>query len=115
MLAVGFLDHLPMIRQGRHWRRDRVAVPALERYRRPIRLEAEFAVRISEAVEVMRGVKIRLAIDPALGLERGERAPAGFLQTGIDQLPRRHVEAGMLGAKPCRQAANHLVIVAAFA
>ena len=63
----------------------------------------------------MRGGEIRLAIDPAVGLERGEGAPAGILQRPVDQLARRHGEARMLGAEPLRQRADHLVVRAALA
>ncbi len=90
-------------------------MPAPERHFRPVRLEAEFAVRIGEAIEVVRGGEIRLAIDPAVRLEFGQRTPAGFLQRGIDQFARRHGKARMLGAQPLGQRADHLVVVAAFA
>src|SRR5580704_5155231 len=90
-------------------------MPAPKRYRRPVRLEAEFAVRISKAIDIVGGGKIRLAIDPALGLEFRERAPTGFLQRGVDQLARRHAKARMFRAQPFRQTTNDLVIGPAFA
>src|SRR5689334_24166777 len=84
MRGVGLLDHLPMIGQYRHRGANFAAVPAPERHRRPVRLEAEFAAGIGETVEIVGLVKIRLAIDPALTLKLGERAPAGLLQTDVD-------------------------------
>ena len=116
MRGVGFLDHLPMIRQLRkgHGRRHGAMQPA-ERHFGPIRLEAEFAVRIGEAVDIMRGGEIGLAIDPAFLFEFGERTPAGFLQCGVDQFARRHVEAGMPRAKPLAERVIDLVVGAAFA
>ena len=80
MLGVRLLDHLPMVGKFRNGGRRGCPVPAAERHFRPVRLETEFLVRISEAVEVMRGGEIRLAIDPAVSLDLGKRAPAGFLQ-----------------------------------
>ena len=53
---------------------------ATKRHRGPVRLEAELAVGIGKAVEIMRGGKIRLAIDPAVGLELRQSPPTGFLQ-----------------------------------
>src|SRR5579859_5328467 len=63
----------------------------------------------------MRGGEIGLAVDPAIGLEIGERAPARFLQRRVDQLARRHGKAGMRGAEPLRQGSDNLVIGAALA
>ena len=91
------------------------AVPAPKRHGRPVRLEAEFAVWIGKAVNVMGGGKIRLAVDPVFGFEFSERAPSGFLQRGVDQLPRGHGEARMFRAQPFGQSANDFVIGAAFA
>ncbi len=63
----------------------------------------------------MRGGEIGLAVDPAVFLKLGERAPTGLAQADIDQFARGHVETGMADAEPLRQRANHLVIGAAFA
>ena len=112
MLGVGLLDHGPVVGQRRNVR-SMIAVPAAERHGRPIRLEAELAVGIREALEIMRGGEIRLAVDPAVFFQFGERAPAGFAQAHVDQLARGHGEAGMARAEALAQRANHLVIGAA--
>ena len=63
-------------------------IGAAERHCRPVRLETKFAVRIGEAVEVVGGVEIRLAVDPFLALKPLQRAPAGYLQRPVDQFAR---------------------------
>src|SRR5215470_14896350 len=85
VLHVRFLDYTPMIRKRRNRRRAVIDLLAVERYFRPIGLEAEFAVRVGEALEIMRGGEVRLAIDPSLGFEVGKRPPAGLLQRDVDQ------------------------------
>src|ERR1700722_3189551 len=99
-----------MVRQFRHRARGYVAVPASERHLGPIRLEAEFAVGIGEAVEIVRSGKIRLAIDPAIGLERRQCAPAGIAQRAVDQFARRHVKTAMLRAQPPGQRAVYVMV-----
>ena len=114
MLGIRLLDHVPMVGQPRH-RRGNGAVRARERDFRPVRLEAELAVRVAEAVEIVRRSEIRLAIDPAVGFDVGQCAPAGLLQRDVDQLARRHGEARVLGAEPLGQRADHVVVRSAFA
>ncbi len=57
----------------------------------------------------------RLAIDPAVGFEFGERAAFGRAQHLIDQLARTHCKARMFGADADGKRRVHLVIGAAFA
>src|SRR5215468_10613158 len=114
MRRIDDLDHFPVIGELRQ-RVDRSGMnTAAEWNIGPVRLKAELAVRPSKAVQVMRGRKIRLAIDPALALEVRERTPARALQCPVDQSAWRHPEAGMRSAKPPRQLADHLVVGAAF-
>ena len=88
MRFVGRLVDGPMVGQGRHVA-PRPASPSLrERRRRPVRAEMEFAVGMGEAVEIMRRLERRLAVDPARGLEFGERAAARDAQRLVDDLAR---------------------------
>src|SRR6516165_9338143 len=99
-----------MIRQRRHVS-DGTGMPGTaERHLRPVRLEAELLVRPSEALDIVSRGKIRLAINPTLLLQLGERTPARVLQRPINQLARRHGKAGMLSTEASRQRADHLVI-----
>ena len=76
MLGVGLLDRVPMVGQRRHsLDRSGDETQARERYVGPVRLEAELAVGPRKPFEIVRGFEVRLAIDPTLGLELGERAP----------------------------------------
>ena len=86
--VVGLLDDGPVVGQLRHLRDRAGVIGAAERHVRPVRLEAEFSVRIGEALDVVRGLEVRLAVDPFLALEPLKRAPAGFLQRVVDQLAR---------------------------
>ncbi len=63
----------------------------------------------------MRLLERRLAVDPAVTLQFGERAALGDAQHLVDQLPRRHSEARMRGPDALGRLAHHLVIVTALA
>ena len=63
----------------------------------------------------MRLPERRLAVDPAVGFEFGQRAALGHPQHLVDQFARAHVKAAMRGAETLGQAGDHLVIGAAFA
>ena len=78
---------------------------------RPVRLEAEFAVRVGEAVRVVRRREVRLAVDPLLRLEFGERAPAGFAAASQSMISRgviRSRDAGRRRASPGAQMTSWL-------
>ena len=60
----------------------------------------KLAVAVRKAVEEMRLLERRLAVEPARGLELGERPPPRDAQGLVDDLARAHVEPAMLGAEP---------------
>ena len=116
MLVVRHLDDGPVIRQLRHLLDRPAGHGAAERHVRPVRLEAELAVRPVEAVDVVRRLEIRLAVDPALGFELGERAPAGLLQACQSIISRGVMsKPGCSAPSALRQRADHLVVGTAFA
>ena len=86
-----------------------------ERHVRPIRLEAEFAVRVGEAVEKMRRGEIRLAVDPALASSAASVPQPEFCSAA--SISSRGVMAKPGCAAPSRSAsaADHFVVGAAFA
>ena len=58
----------------------------------------------------MGGLEVRHAVLPALGLERRGVGVARALERRVDQLPRGHVEARMLGAQSPGERANDVVV-----
>ena len=116
MLVVGRLDRLPMVGKSRHLRHraelGRGGIGILG----PVGAKPELAVRQAEAIEEMRLLEGRLAVDPARRLELLQRAAPRIAQSAVDHLARRHLEAAD-GSAPTRRArpADDLVIVAAFA
>src|SRR6185312_4097573 len=115
MRLVGLLDRGPVVRQRRQSRYRAALVGAAERHVLPIGLEAEFPIRPGEAVEIVRLAERWLAVEPAVGLELGERAAPGDAQHLVDQLARRHRKARVFRADPSCEAGNDLVIGAALA
>src|SRR6516165_10554286 len=113
MTLIDFFNAPPMVGQRRHGidrpRRPRMAI----RHVGPIRLEAEPTVGPREPLEVVCGLEVRLTIDPAVAFELFQRPPTGMRQRPIDQLPRCHREARMLGAEPMAKRGDHLVVGAA--
>ena len=73
----------------------------------------KLAVLMREAVQKMRFLERRLAIEPARRLEFGQRPAAGGAQRRVDDLAGAHLKAGMLGAEALRQRADHFVVGAA--
>ena len=69
------------------------------RRRRPVGAEMELAVRMGEAVEIMRLLERRPAVEPAPRLEFGQRPAPGDAQRLVDDLARAHLEAAMFGAE----------------
>src|SRR2546421_11839525 len=76
----------------------------------PIGAEVEFLVGMGEAVEEMAGLEARPAIVPDAFLELVRGGEATRLQGLLDDLERRHLEAGMASAKTLGQGALHLVV-----
>ena len=103
MLLVGSVDQLGMIGQHRH-------LGVVDAQRLPIRLEMELAVGMAEAVEEMRLLEGRRAIEPAALVEGGGVGQPGEAQRLLDDLPLAHLEAAMLRAQPARQLADHVVV-----
>src|SRR5262245_16443462 len=64
MAGVGILRHVPMVGQARHIGGDSDAVRARRGHVLPIWLETESLVRVAEALEVVRLLERRLAVDP---------------------------------------------------
>ena len=80
----GFFDNRPMIGKLRD-RRAGIWSKTLRPKHRPIRREAEFLIRVREAVEVVRGGKIGLAVNPTFGLQRIPRTPTRGAQRFVDE------------------------------
>ena len=70
---------------------------------------------VREAGEEMRVLEARHGVDPAFAQHRRGIRPARRAQRRVDDLHRRHLEAGMLGAQPRCQALQYLVVRAALA
>src|SRR4029078_12008899 len=76
----------------------------------PVGLKAKFSIRPGKAVQVMRGCKFGLAIDPTVAFEHFKPSPAGILQSRIAELARSHGKARMLCAHSRGEPADHVVI-----
>ena len=70
---------------------------------------------MAEALEEMRALEGRHDVDPVLGIERLEARPLRIDERPVDELPRSHGEAGVLGSHAPREIADHFVVAAAFA
>ena len=92
------LDHAPVVRQGGNRGPGTHGPVVRGRDLGPVRPEPEFSVAVAEAIEEMRLPERRLGIDMNLRFHVGERAPAGILERPVDDLPRLHPEAAVLGA-----------------
>ncbi len=110
MRLVSLLDNGPVIRQRRHLIPCPHQSGIANRRVRPIRLEVELAVGMSEAVEIVRAAKIRLDVAPQIGFQRLDVAMAALSEGGVDQLARRHFESGMHGVEAAAEALQHVVI-----
>src|SRR5258708_31309102 len=94
MRLVRLLDDPPMIRQRRHLRPWAHAGHAEGRMR-PVRLEVELLVGMREAVEVMRGAKIRLYVAPQIRLQAFDIAAAALLEGHVGQFARTDLAAAI--------------------
>ena len=83
--------------------------------RRPVGAEMEFLVGVAKAVEKMRGLERRAAIEPAIGRKFGDAGQPARAQGAVDQFERRHPEARMTCAEATGKRADHIVVRAAFA
>src|SRR6202022_1060217 len=91
MRLIRLLNDGPVVGQRRHLlpgAQTRIAEGRI----RPVGLEVELPVRVREAVEVMRGTKIRLKIAPKIRLKAFDTAMAALLQRHVDQFAGRHFE-----------------------
>ena len=113
MICILLLDDCPMIRKWRHIGDRSTAIWAAKRNVRPVGLEAEFSIWPGETVQIVRLAEWRLAVEPTVGFDLGERTALGYPQHLIDQLAWAHLEATMFGAETPGQIADHLMIVAA--
>src|ERR1044072_5929321 len=95
MFHVGLFDRSPVIGQRRHFVDWTASVRATEWHVRPIRLETKSPVRPRKSVKIMRLAEGRLAIEPAVGRELGERSTLGYPQHLIDQVARTHLESAV--------------------
>src|SRR5689334_17650259 len=98
MIYILLLDDCPMIRKRRHIGDRSTPIWAAKRNVRPVGLEAELAIWPGEPVQVVRLAERRLAVEPTVGFDLGERATFGYPQHLIDQLAWAHLEATMVGA-----------------
>ena len=102
---VGLLDRRPSGRAARASSADgpHRAVVA-ERHLRPVRLEAELAVRLGEAVEVVRGVGSRAGSRSSVRASSSASVPQPEFRS-VQSMSSRgaHGEARMLGAEALRQ------------
>ena len=78
VLPVRFLDHPPVVRQAGHRLPGSKRPDIREGHARPVRLEAEFPVRIAEAAKVVGDLEGRLALDPLVALKPLDPAPPQF-------------------------------------
>ena len=104
-----------MIGQRRHLLPGTHQSGVADRRVRPVRLKVKLAVRMREPVEIVRGAEIRLEVAPQIGLERFDIAVAALFERGVNQLARRHFEAGMHGVNAAAKALQYLVVGPAFA
>src|SRR5258708_20501987 len=81
----------------------------------PIGLEVKLLVGVREAVEIMRGAKIRLDVAPQILLQAFDIAVAALLEGHVDQFARRHLEAGMYHLEASTDALQTLGVGAALA
>ena len=103
MLGVGDLDQLDMVGEFRqpvvgaegdaHVFRRLVGRGAAD----PLRLEAELSVGMAESPDEMRGLEIRLHVEPLGFLQRLEVAKTAFFQHVVDMLALGHAEARHVG------------------
>src|SRR5260370_40782078 len=102
-LGVAIIDHRDVVGKGRQAR----VVPAKGG---PIGAEMEFPVAVAEAVKEVTALEAGPAIEPDPLLElvgRGQAAPAQRL---LDDLPGRHLKAGMRAAEPMAEIAQQTVV-----
>ena len=83
--------------------------------RRPVGLEVELAVGMSEPVQEMHVLEGFGAIDPARFMHAPRIGQPRGPKRRIDHLPRRHLETWMLGAETFCQGAKDVVVRAALA
>ena len=89
--------------------------PGVGRKFPPIGTEVKFAVRVSEAVQIMGIFKCRLVIEPTHGVETIRAGQAGGTQCLGQYFVARHVEAGVRRADPFGDLADNEVVVARLA
>src|SRR5690349_5914880 len=85
-VGVGLVDNLPVVRQLRHLVDGTCMRPEADAQIAPVGLKAKFSIRPGKAVQVMRGCKFGLTIDPTVAFEHFKPSPAGILQSPIDEL-----------------------------
>ena len=113
MLFVGRLVDRPMVGE-RGQLAPRPAHPVVGvRDVWPVGAKMELPVLMGEAVEEVRLLEGRLAVDPTRRLQFGERPAARGPERFIDDLARRHREAAVFCPQAPGQRANHLVVGAA--
>ena len=109
------LDHVPVIGQAWHTGRRTLGDETCRTQRRPVGGKMKALVGMTETVDEMRLIEIRLGVYPMLIFEFIDRAPARDTQGPVDDFARAHVETAVLGADPLSQRADHFVIRATFA
>ena len=114
MLVVGRLVDRPVVGQGRHVAPRPLEAVVGEGRGRPIRAQAEVAVGIGEAVEEMRLLERRLAIEPRCS-PRARRASRGPRRASVQSMISRGLMAkpGWRGAEPLGERADDFVVGAA--
>ena len=79
----------------------------------PVGFEPEFTAWMAEAIQEMRGCKIRLHIAPSGRFKIVDAQSAGIFQRPVNQFTLTHLETGMLGAYSAGQFTDDLMIAAA--
>src|SRR6478672_4523181 len=78
----------------------------------PVRPEFKCTARRREAVDEVRRIKIRLAVDPTIALQRRGIWITGTLQRFFDNLPGGHGETAVLCTEPLGKLANNVMVLA---